>query len=97
MTSSGTLHSRDEMKDTGRASLIKERVRSKIKPYSGRPSTSTRRIQASEVMKAFDYDPTKLSKKLDEAVRAGMYVVACTLLAPLTMCQSEPNSPRIFR
>jgi hypothetical protein len=78
---SGTLHSRDERRDTRRASLIKKRVRSKIKAYSSRSSTSSRPVLASEVMKALDYDAFQFSRKLKDSLLARMYVVACILLA----------------
>ena len=78
---SGTLHSRDEKEDTRRASLIKNRVRSKIKAFSSRSSTSSRPVPASEVMQALDYDPSKFSKKLKDSVLTRMYVVACILIA----------------
>ncbi|KAF8548444.1 hypothetical protein OG21DRAFT_1394747, partial [Imleria badia] len=70
----GTLHSRDEIKDTGRASLIKDRVRATIKAYPApkRSSTSPRRVPASDVMQAFDYDHTKFSMKLNDAVLSRM-------------------------
>ena len=79
MMPSGTLHSRDERMDTRRASLIKKRVRSKIKAYSSRPSTSRRPVLASKVMKALDYDPSKFSRKLKESLLTRMYVVVCIL------------------
>ncbi|KAI9572327.1 hypothetical protein HD554DRAFT_1671379 [Boletus coccyginus] len=63
----GTLHSRIEMSDTGRASLIKDRVRSRIKAFSGRSSTSGRPITAKDVMDAFDYSPSKFSAELKES------------------------------
>ncbi|KAI9572329.1 hypothetical protein HD554DRAFT_2015301 [Boletus coccyginus] len=73
----GTLHSRDEMSDTRRASLIKNRVRSRIKAFSGRSSMSGRPIPAKDVMDALDYSASKFSAKLKASLIARMYVRWC--------------------
>ena len=80
---SGTLHSRDEIKDTGRASLIRDRVRAIIKAYSS--STTGRRVLASDVIQAFEYDPTKFSKKLNDGVLSGMYVTMDSVSTSVTI------------
>ncbi|KAG9316181.1 hypothetical protein JVU11DRAFT_2202 [Chiua virens] len=60
----GTLHTRDEMQDTRRASLIKNRIRSGIKAYSALSSKSKRSVATSDILAEFHHDPSKLHKKL---------------------------------
>lgn len=83
MVRSGTLHSRDDMQDTRRATLIKSRLRSKIKAFSSRSLTSSPAVVASEVMQALDYDHSNFSKKVKDVLLPGMYVVVCILIALL--------------
>ena len=81
--SSGTLHSRDEKNDTRRASLIKDRVRSRIKAFSRWSLTSRRPVLAKEVMEALEYSPSGFSARLRGSLLARMYVIACILLVLL--------------
>jgi hypothetical protein len=99
---SGTLHSQEEIQDTSRASIIKDRARSFIKVSSNRSSSaSSNTVTVREIMKELKHDPAKLSRMLKTTFLPRMYVVALVLPASreyeYVIHQSGSDPSRLFR
>jgi hypothetical protein len=97
---SGTLHSQEEIQDTIRASIIKDRVRSFLKVSSSRSSSASRNaVTVRNIMKELKHDPAKFSRMLKTTFLPRMYVVASMLPASCeyVIHQSEPDPSRLYR